>query len=311
MGYQSSLAGKKILITGASGFIGSHLHPQLAKKGGAVHGVSRSQQKSENNDIHWWLGDLGDIEFVRFLFRSINPDYVFHLASYVKGARDLSNVIPTFRSNLISQVNLMTVASEEGCERFITLGSMEEPYNVGSGVVPSSPYSAAKWAASAYARMFHAIYEFPVIILRVFMVYGPAQKDTSKLIPYVILSLLKGESPTISNGLRKVDWIYVSDVVNGILAAAETPDIEGKTFDIGTGNLVSIRSVVQFLVDKIDPNNRPLFGALPERQLEREIVADLNRTYETIDWKPKISLDYGLNNTVEWFKEFYKEGEIV
>jgi nucleoside-diphosphate-sugar epimerase len=307
MSFQSRLAGKKILITGASGFIGSHLYPQLDKKGGEIHAVSRSQQKNENNGIHWWLGDLANIDTVRVLFRSIKPDYVFHLASYVKGARDLTNVMPTFRSNLISQVNLMTVASEEGCERFITLGSMEEPDIDSSRVVPSSPYSASKWAASAYSRMFHALYEFPVVILRVFMVYGPAQKDISKLIPYVILTLLKGENPKLSSGHRKVDWIYVNDVIDGILAVAEAPNIEGMTIDIGSGKLVSVQSVVQNLVDKIDPNIKPIFGVLQDRQMEHEIAADLNSTNKSIGWNPKISLDDGLIYTVAWFKENLKK----
>jgi nucleoside-diphosphate-sugar epimerase len=91
-----------------------------------------------------------------------------------------------------------------------------------------SPYAAAKFAASAYGRMFHALYHTPVTILRLFMVYGPGQQDLRKLVPYVTLALLKGEMPRVSSGVREVDRIYVDDVAAGYLAAATATGVEGE-----------------------------------------------------------------------------------
>jgi len=96
--------------------------------------------------------------------------------------------------------------------------------------------------------MFFALYQLPVVILRVFMVYGPGQGDLQKLVPYVITSLLKGETPRFTSGTREVDWIYVEDVVAAFLEAARAPGVEGATLDVGTGKLVTVRQVVERFV---------------------------------------------------------------
>jgi nucleoside-diphosphate-sugar epimerase len=246
---------------------------------------------------------LADVSIVRDLFATIQPEIVFHLASHVVGTRESHVVLPTFRSNLMSTVNLLTIASEIGCHRIIVTGSMEEPELKNPESIPCSPYAAAKWASSAYARMFHALYQLPVVILRVFMVYGPGQQDLRKLIPYVILSLLKGEAPKLSSGQRQIDWIYVEDVVAAFLAAAQVPNIEGNTIDVGSGRLVSIETIVEQLVQLINPKVRPLFGALVDRPFEQVKMADVIKAYAMMKWKPVTSLEVGLQRVVEWYAQ--------
>jgi nucleoside-diphosphate-sugar epimerase len=226
------------------------------------------------------------------------------------GARNLENVLPTFRSNLLSTVNILTVASEVGCRRIVLTNSLEEPDPGDPTSIPSSPYAAAKWASSGYARMFHALYQLPVVILRLFMVYGPAQQDLGKLIPYVTLCLLRGEAPRLTSGQRGVDWIYVDDVVDGIIAAAQASYVEGKTIDIGSGELVSIRNVVEHLVRLTNPTIQPVFGALAERALEQVRKANVAAALAQMGWKPKTSLREGLENTVNWFREENKESGV-
>ncbi len=300
------LSGQRVLITGASGFIGSHLCFRLCKSGVEVHAISRINRSGEKGGPYWWQGDLAEIEQVRNLLRNIKPDLIFHLASYVAGARDASSVMTTFRNNLVSTVNLLTVVNEIGCKRMILAGSLEEPEQRNLLAIPCSPYAVAKWAGSAYARMFHALYQLPVVILRIFMVYGPAQQDLQKLIPYTILSLLRGEVPKLTSGQRPVDWIYVEDVVEGFLAAAQAADIEGNTIDIGSGNLVSIRAIVENLVRLINPQIQPLFGALSERPFEQIRVADTARSYALIGWKATTALEEGLKRTVDWYRQQLK-----
>jgi nucleoside-diphosphate-sugar epimerase len=179
--------------------------------------------------------------------------------------------------------------------------SLEEPQSSDPELVPSSPYAAAKWACSAYARMFHQLYRTPVVLLRIFMAYGPGQ-PTQKLSPYVILSALQDEAPKLSSGERLVDWIYVDDVIGGLLAAARATDIEGCTIDLGSGTLVRIREVVEQLVRLSGSNARPLFGALPPRPIEPVRAANLLNSYSRIGWKPVISLEQGLDLTVKWFR---------
>jgi len=150
--------------------------------------------------------------------------------------------------------------------------------------------------------MFHALYQIPVVIAKIFMVYGPGQSDHTKLIPSVITSLLRREAPNLSSGVRLVDWIFVDDVVDGLIGCAQTPGIDGRTVELGSGELHSIRQVVQQLVDLLPCTVYPKFGALPDRPLEQVKRADIAESCELIGWQPSTSLRVGLTRTVEWYK---------
>lgn len=299
---QPAFSGQTILVTGATGFIGSHLCRRLSKFDVEIHALSRNK-RAASKKIRWWMGDLTDPNMVASLLAATKPDYIFNLAGHVFGSRDISLVMPTFRSNLMGSVYLMMESCKIGCKRFVSTGSMDEPNMNLDQDITISPYAVAKWAAGAYGKMFHALYSLPFVHLRVFMVYGPGQKDVSKLIPYSILSMLYGKSPNLASGRRKIDWVYVEDVLDGILAAALTPNIEGVKLDIGSGESFSISSIEDRLVDLINPQIAPNYGALSDRPFEQEPVADISETYARINWKPKVSLDIGLKKTVRWYSE--------
>jgi len=304
------LTGRRALVTGASGFIGSVLCRNLSQAGMEVHGVSRMERAVTGSCARWHSSRLDDIESVRALFKAARPDYVFHLASHVAGSRAIELVSATFSANLTSTVNLLTAATELGCERILLTGSLEEPEPGPEYPVPSSPYAAAKFAASAYGRMFHALYNTPVTILRLFMVYGPGQQDLRKLVPYVTLSLLKGEAPQLSSGTRKVDWIYVDDVAAGYLAAATAKGVEGDTIDLGSGRLETVRTVVEELVGLINPRVQPIFGSLPERTLEQIRTADADSSMRRLGWQVQVGLHNGLARTAEWYREQQRLGAL-
>ncbi len=300
--------GQNILVTGASGFIGPHLCRRLCAGGANVHAVSRAVQPVNQDSVHWWRIDLTEISNVRNHLRTIKPDVIYHLAGYAAGGRELDLVLPTFHSNLTTIVNLLTVAAEIGCRRIILPGSLEEPDTDNIEAIPSSPYAASKWASSSYARMFHRLYKTPIVILRVFMTYGPGKQNPRKLIPYVITSLLRGQTPKLSSGQRQIDWIYIDDVVDGMIAAVNAPDVEGCTFDVGSGALISIRTLVQHLAKHIGSSSHPLFGVEPDRPMEQVRVANIADTYTKIGWKPMTSLDKGLEYTVDWYRGLSDQG---
>jgi nucleoside-diphosphate-sugar epimerase len=156
--------------------------------------------------------------------------------------------------------------------------------------------------------MFNALYQIPVVIAKIFMVYGPGQSDHTKLIPYVTTSLLRGEVPRLSSGVRLVDWIYVDDVVDGLIRCAQTPGIDGRTLELGSGEMRSIREVVEQLSDLIACKVNPHFGALADRRLERVKKANIAASYRLIGWQPSTSLQAGLARTVEWYK---KQAEVL
>lgn len=301
-----ALDGRRVLVTGASGFIGRRLAAVLVDRGAEVHGVSR--HPGDDPAVQWWTTDLGDADSATAVVHGVRPDVVLHLASHVTGDRSLAAVGPTLRGNLLSTVHLLGAAASLPDPPLVVLaGSMEEPGGDTAGTVPGSPYAAAKVAATGYGRLFHALYDLPVVSLRVFMVYGPGRQDEAKLVPYVIRSLLAGEAPALSSGARAVDWVYVDDVVAAFLAAATADPVHDGLFeqsiDVGTGVLTTIRAVAERLAAEVGDGPGPRFGAVPDRLLEREPRADPAPARALLGWSPATTLDEGLARTVAWFRE--------
>jgi nucleoside-diphosphate-sugar epimerase len=294
-------AGRRLLVTGASGFLGSHLCSRLLAGRAIIHAVSRSPRPSAHDNLRWWAVDVEQHDTVRKLVSEVSPDTVIHLGGLVNGTPDLDLIIPTFHSLLTSTVNLLAAAAELGCRRVLLVGSLEEPTGGGDEAYPTSPYGAAKWAASAYGRMFHHVFGVPVVIARTYMTYGPGQPSW-KVIPSTILSLLRGEAPRLSSGRRKLDWVYVDDVVDGLLLAASTPDIEGATLDLGSGTMTTIREVVLELVELLAPEVHPVFNVLPDRPPGPERAADIAHTHAMTGWAPRTPLHAGLLRTIDWYR---------
>lgn len=297
----TSLSGRRVLVTGASGFIGARLCARAVEAGASVHAVSRAPQDAAGG-LRWERADLTDEAAVRELVRRVEPELVLHLASEVSGSRDLEAVLPMLHANLLAAVNLMVACAEAGRPRVVLAGSMEEPDMGDADAVAQSPYAVAKWGQVAYARHFGALHELPVVHLRVFMVYGPGQLDLRKLVPYVTVSLLRGEAPKLTSGARAVDWIYVDDVVEAFLRAAVAPGAAGRSLDVGSGELVTARALVVRLAELVGGEAEPAFGAIADRPLERVRAADPAPTTEALGWRPRTPLAEGLAHTVAFYR---------
>lgn len=293
--------GDRVLVTGASGFLGSHLCRRLLQRGVEVHAVSRTLGGAPSENPRWWKVDLEDYAAVKSLFEHVKPHVVVHLSGYATGDPDIRHVLPTFRSQLLSTVHLLTISAEMGCRRIVLTGSLTEPQAGQVDSPPSSAYAASKWASSAFGRMFQRLYQTPVVIVRVFMTYGPNQ-NPKKVIPYTIRSLMRGDQPKLTSGKWPVDWIYVDDVIDGFIAAMEVSGIEGLTLDLGTGQLVSVEAIIRQIVEIMGVSIEPQFGALSSRVCEEVRAADIGQTRRILGWQPKISLYEGLKRTVEWHR---------
>jgi nucleoside-diphosphate-sugar epimerase len=297
---EAALAGERVLITGASGFLGRHLCARLLGAGAEVHAVSRTSRSSCDRRSRWWCADIEDLDTTRRLIADVKPHRVFHLGGLINGTPDLKLVVPTYHSLLTSSVNLLTAIAEAGCERFVLVGSLEEPTENAAEACPTSPYGAAKWAVSAYGRMFKQLFGVPVVIARTHMAYGPGQ-PTWKVIPYSILALLRNEAPRLSSGRRPLDWIYVDDVVDGLVLVGCRPGLEGSV-ELGSGTLTPIRDIIAKLVAMIAPSIEPIFDALPDRPRASERPADIETTRARLGWVATTSLDEGLARTVSWYR---------
>ncbi len=293
--------GHRVLVTGASGFLGSHLCQRLIQCGMEVHAVSRTLEGALSENPRWWRVDLEDYTATKNLFENVKPHAVFHLSGQATADPDIRHVLPTFRSQLLTTVHVLTNASEIGCRRIILTGSLTEPQAGQVDRPPSSPYAASKWASNAFGRMFQSLYQAPVVIVRPYMVYGPNQNQ-KKVIPYSIQSLMRGDQPKLTSGKWRADWIYVDDVIDGFIAAMLVPEIEGLTIDLGTGQLVSVEAMIRQIVEIMGVSIKPQFGVLSGRPCEEVRIADVEHARRVLGWQPKISVYEGLKRTIEWHR---------
>ena len=291
--------GRKVLVTGATGFIGSHLVENLASLGGNVFGLTRSNKKC--NPVQNIQVDMTDYSSLRKALHLVQPEIVFHLAGLVDTRQDIHLVLPTMQNNLIGTVHLLTILKEIGSERIVVLGSSEEPDVFCPGGAPYSPYAASKDAITAYCKLFAAIFNIPVIVARPFMTYGPRQA-AEKFIPYSIISLLMKSAPKVSSGKRICDLIFIDDMVAGLLKIGASKLLNGDVVDLGTGKGTSLRSVLELLVELINPDLVPAYGEIPDRLGEYPQIADTTKARSFFDFQSSWSLRDGLAATIEWYR---------
>ncbi len=237
------------------------------------------------------------------LFAATKPSCVFHLAGVVNSERSLNLVRATLGTNMVGTVNVLMAAAAAGCSNVVVLGSLQEPDEVHPAVA-SSPYAAAKFGASAYARMFAKVFGVPVAIARPYMVYGPGQVDFAKLIPYVARQLITGKIAELTSGRQGFDWVYIDDAVEAIIAIGSRSGLAGQTIDIGSGYLTTVAEVVSGVAHRLRATDRVRLGAVPDRKLEPTRTANTEATAAKINWRANLTIGEGLDRTVPWYEEY-------
>jgi len=283
---------RRYLVTGGRGFIGRHLLARLAAQGAEVHATTRSATPPADPHVRWWRVDLADAVATEELVTRLRPDVVVHLAARADGTRRLDAVVPILTDTLLSTVSVLAAAARLPQCKVVLAGSVED-----GGHQPDvhSPYAASKAAAATYATLFHGLWQVDVTVLRLAMVYGPDDPNAHRLIPSVVAAFADGRRPAVSSGTRRIDWVYVEDVVDAFLAAA---DGEPGVFDIGSGTLVSIRATVRLVAAAMGTAIAPAFGVVGDRPLERELRADPEPARASLGWRPTVGLAEGIARTV-------------
>lgn len=303
--FQPSYYEKKVLITGANGFIGKNLVEALDKLNANVFCIDRDNSPSDTAiKSQYQQVDLANLLLVNEVISKFEPEIIFHLAGLVTARQDRDLVIPMIDNNLLGTVNLFLAANQSNLDRIVIITSPEDR----QGNIPTSPYGASKAATVIYARMFHHLYSLPVVIVRLFFVYGPKQKH-DKLIPYTVNSMLQNQSPKLGSGNRICDFIFVQDVVHGLLKAGIQKNLDGETLEIGSGKGITIQDLIS-MIDSIYPfSAKPSFGAIDDRYYESSQIANLDMYRGIWNWEPRWSLREGLTKTIMAYKEELKNSD--
>jgi nucleoside-diphosphate-sugar epimerase len=304
-----------VLVTGASGFIGSHLTRRLVEDGADVHALTSAVSSVYPTRLvdlrpHITLheGNLTDRSAMDALVRTVRPRVVFHLGAYTHVGKSWQRVDECVQANVQGTVNLLQALDTVGYDRFVNTGTSEiygdvsVPFVEDMPVNPISPYSVSKYAAERYCRMFHAGRGWPIVMLRPFNAFGPAQSP-DRVIPEIIVRALRGEELRMTQGRQTREFNYVEDLVDGFVLAGTASGVDGEVINIGYGEEISMREVATTVLDLLGNPIEPQFGALPERPTEiHRMYADPTKARQLLGWKPSHTLAQGLAKTIEWYR---------
>jgi nucleoside-diphosphate-sugar epimerase len=311
----ASLSNSRVLVTGASGFIGSHLTRRLLAEGAEVHALTPAVSSvyperllGMRNDIVLHEANITDRSAMDAVAKTVRPSIIFHLAAYTHVGKSWQRVDECVQTNVQGTVNLLQALEPIGYDRFINTGTSEiygdidVPFREDAKVSPNSPYSVSKYAAERFCRMFRQGHGWPIVLVRPFNAYGPAQSP-DRIIPETIVRGLRKQELKTTSGRQTREFNYVEDLADGFVLAATVPGIEGEIFNLGGGEEIAIRDVVKTVLDVMGNPIAPAIGALPDRPTEIwRMFCDSTKARERLGWSPKHSLRDGLERTIEWYR---------
>ncbi len=311
----ADLAKARVLVTGAAGFIGSHLTRRLVGEGADVHVITAevsSMYPARLLDLRGSIvlheGNLGDRTAVQSIVHNVRPSLIFHLAAYTHVGKSWYRVDECIQTNIQGTVNLLLALEDLSYERFIYTGTSEiyggvdVPFREDGPVNPISPYAVSKYAGERFCRMYQQGLDWPIVLVRPFNAYGPAQSP-DRIIPETIVRCLRGDKLEMTEGRQTREFNYVEDIAEGFVLLATTPGIEGDLFNLGCGEEVTIRDLVLKIVEQTGTDVQPAIGALPYRPNEIwRMYCDATKARDRLGWEPKFSLDEGLSRTIGWYR---------
>lgn len=311
------LNGKKVLLTGASGFIGSHLTSLLFNEGAEVSIVVRYNSIEHNvrlspfwEELEIFEADIRNVESLQPLHSKIF-DFIFHLAAYNHVGNSFLHVGEALETNSNGTAKLLETVKDY--EKFIYISTSEiygeqEPVPFVENMTPhpNSPYSVGKYAGELYSLMKQRQSNNPVVVIRPFNAYGPYQ-STRAIIPELIDKCLRDVPILTTEGKQTREFNFVTDLTEGMLLAALSEKVVGEIINLGTGNDIAICDLVKMIYEMTNSKSELHIGALPTRPNEIwKMSSDASKAKEILGWKPKVSFDEGLNSTIEWFRNYLK-----
>jgi dTDP-glucose 4,6-dehydratase len=312
--------GRRVLVTGAGGFIGSHLTERLVEAGARVRAFVRYQSRGEQG----WLDDLaperaaalevvrGDLRDPDALARAVeDQEIVFHLGALIAIPYSYLHPHDFVQTNVVGTAHLLDACRSRGVARLVHTSTSEVfgtakrvPIDESHPRVGQSPYAASKIAADALVESYHRSFGLPAVILRPFNTFGPRQSARA-VIPAIASQCLAGRDVELGSTHPTRDLTYVDDTVEGFLRAASAPGVEGQDFNLGTGREISVGELAQLVIEMTGGKSRLVHDAArvrPEQSEVERLCADHRRARDRLGYAPRVRLEEGLARTLRWIE---------
>ena len=313
----SYLKDKKILITGGLGFVGVNLvkkllemdvEPTIMDFRPDMSGLDKNYIPFDLDSLPFYNVDLRQSDKAVALVQNISPDFVIHLAGMTNLERTFEKAELAIDINLKGTLAILKGSKKANLNNFVFLstsdiyGGINPPFRENQLARPVSPYSASKAAAEMFLIMFHNVFEIPVTILRSFNLYGKYQTP-ERIIPFIIKKLLNDEEVPLTKGEQKREFNYIEDLLDAIIRSLFSKDSQGKILNIGSGLSISIKEIAMLIAKKMGKVDNLRIGALQYRENEIwDMYCDNSLAHNILNWEPKVSLNEGLEKTIEWYR---------
>ena len=312
---------KSVLVTGAGGFIGSHLTEHLVELGANVTAFVRYNSrndwgmlellpKEKLDEIEVIMGDLKDADAVRHSAKEV--DIIFHLGSLIAIPYSYAHPRETIETNILGALNVLTAAKENYIEKVVHTSTSEVygtakyvPIDEEHPLQGQSPYSASKIGADKIAESFYRSFDLPVAIIRPFNTFGPKQSARA-VIPTIITQALTKEKIFLGSLHPTRDYTYVGDVVEGFVKVAESPKSVGEVINIGSNFEISIGDLANKIISLVGKNVEIVADPARVRPQDSEVErlwCDNTKARRLLGWEPTTSLDEGLKRTIGWISD--------
>lgn len=311
---------KRVLVTGAGGFIGSHLAEELVRSENKVRALVHYNSRNDwgliellpegiKEELETIAGDVQDPFMVRKAIQGC--DMVFHLAAMI--AIPYSYIAPEsyVNTNIKGTLNVLQACLDEGVEKVIHTSTSETygtaqytPIDEKHPLKGQSPYSASKIGADKIAESFHLSFGLPVATIRPFNTYGPGQSARA-IIPTIITQALSNSVVNLGLLTPVRDLTYVKDTIDGFLKVAESDNSVGEVINVGTGSGITIKELAEKIVESVGKDVKIVRDerrVRPEKSEVMALVCDGRKAAELIGWKPRYALEDGLRETIEWIR---------
>ena len=311
---------KKVLVTGAGGFIGSHLSERLFELGAKVRAFVRYTSRTDEGFIKYFSEDLrrdmdivyGDIRELETVVKATDGvDVIFNLAALVGIPYSYIHPQEVIEANTIGTLNILMAARDAGIEKLVQTSTSEVygtaryvPINEAHPKQPQSPYSASKIAADAIVLSFYHSFDLPVAVIRPFNTYGPRQSDRA-VIPSIISQALTKDNLTLGNTTPTRDFTFVTDTAEGFIKVAESEKSVGMEINIGSGQEISIEDLTRKIISLVGRDivvEHDKERIRPSHSEVERLCADNTCARNVLGWSPKVSLTQGLEKTISFIK---------